>query len=232
MKDDIDRVLISRQQIADRVRELARQITADAAGLRRAQPSRGGDMTIVAIMTGALVFCSDLIREIPISMKMGLIMVSSYPGASIRAQSAQVLGRHLGDIRGHQVLVVDDILDSGGTISQVVPMLRDLGAADVRSCLLLRKDRPSARKVHADYVGFDIPDEFVVGYGLDFNGLYRNLPEIVTLKPAVYQSAGVADGASAAEGTAAAGRAAAAEVAATSSTVASPGSQAAVRTAD
>ena len=181
MQDDIDRVLISREQIARRVSELARQITTDADG--------GGDMTIVAIMTGALVFCSDLIREIPISMKMGLIMVSSYPGSSIRAQSAQILGRRLGDIRGHQVLVVDDILDSGGTLGQVVPMLRELGAAEVRSCVLLRKDRPSAKQVRADYVGFDIPDEFVVGYGLDFNGYYRNLPEIVTLKPSVFQSA-------------------------------------------
>jgi hypoxanthine phosphoribosyltransferase len=184
MQDDIERILLSRDQIARRVRELAAQITTDAEG--------GGDITIVAIMTGALVFCSDLIREIPISIKMGLIMVSSYPGASVRAQSAQVLGRHLGDIHGHQVLVVDDILDSGGTLGHVVPMLRDLGAAEVRSCVLLRKDRPSAKDVRADYVGFDIPDEFVVGYGLDFNGYYRNLPEIVVLKPQVFQSTSTA----------------------------------------
>jgi hypoxanthine phosphoribosyltransferase len=181
MQADIDRVLISRDRIAARVAELAAQITADA--------ENGGDMTIVAIMTGALVFCGDLIRQIPISMKMGLLMVSSYPGVSIRAQSVQVIGRHMGDIRNHQVLVVDDILDSGGTLQQVVPMLRESGAAEVRSCVLLRKDRPSARVVRADYVGFDIPDEFVVGYGLDFNGYYRNLPDIVVLKPSVFQTA-------------------------------------------
>jgi hypoxanthine phosphoribosyltransferase len=182
MHDDIDRILISRQQIAGRVAELAGQITGDAQGR--------GEMTIVAIMTGALVFCSDLIRQIPISMKMGLIMVSSYPGSSVRAQEAQVLGRRLGDVRGRQVLVVDDILDSGGTISQVVPLIREQGAATVRTCVLLRKDRPSARRITVEYVGFDIPDEFVVGYGLDYNDYYRNLPDIVTLKPSVLAGAG------------------------------------------
>jgi len=192
MQEDIERVLISRERLAQRVRELARQITLDAEG--------GGDMTIVAIMTGALVFCGDLIREIPLSMKMGLLMVSSYPGVSTRAQGIKVLGRHVGDIRGHQVLIVDDILDSGGTIRQVVPTIQEMGPASVRSCVLLRKDRPSARTVHVDYVGFDIPDEFVVGYGLDFNGYYRNLPEIVTLKPAVYKSMGVAETVAAAAG--------------------------------
>jgi hypoxanthine phosphoribosyltransferase len=182
MQDDIDRILISRHQIAQRNIELGKQITRDSEGR--------GEMTIVAIMTGALVFCSDLIRQIPISMKMGLIMVSSYPGMSVKAQEAQVLGRRLGDVRGRQVLVVDDILDSGGTISQVVPLIRDLGAAVVRSCVLLRKDRPSARQVAVDYVGFDIPDEFVVGYGLDYDDYYRNLPDIVTLKPNIFGAAG------------------------------------------
>jgi hypoxanthine phosphoribosyltransferase len=180
MQDDIDRILISRERIARRVGELARQITADAKG--------SSELTIVAIMTGALVFCGDLIRQIPISMKMGLFMVSSYPGVSIRAQGVQVLGRHLGDITGHQVLVVDDILDSGGTLGHVVPLIRELGAAAVRSCVLLRKDRPSAKSIAAEYVGFDIPDEFVVGYGLDFNGYYRNLPDIVVLKPSVFEA--------------------------------------------
>jgi hypoxanthine phosphoribosyltransferase len=80
------------------------------------------------------------------------------------------------------VLLIDDILDSGGTVQLVVPILRELGAATVKTCVLLRKDRPSAREVHVDYVGFEIPDEFVVGYGLDYNNYYRNLPDIVTLK--------------------------------------------------
>jgi hypoxanthine phosphoribosyltransferase len=81
------------------------------------------------------------------------------------------------------VLVLDDILDSGGTLRTVIPMIEALGPASVKSCVLLRKDRPEARKTHVDYVGFDIPDEFVVGYGLDYNDYYRNLPDIVTLTP-------------------------------------------------
>jgi hypoxanthine phosphoribosyltransferase len=91
----------------------------------------------------------------------------------------------VGDISGRHVLLVDDILDSGGTLKLVVPELRALEPASVKTCVLLRKDRPSAREVQADYVGFEIPDEFVVGYGLDFDDYYRNLPDIVTLKQEV-----------------------------------------------
>ncbi len=181
MQADIARVLISQQQIARRVRELAAQITADHS-------SGGGEaeVTIVPVLTGAMIFCSDLIRQIPIPMKIGLLTVSSYPGKSLSTQGSQVLHNQLGDLRGRHVLVVDDILDSGGTLRLIVPMLREAGAETVRTCVLLRKDRPAARKVHVDYVGFEIPDEFVVGYGLDFNDYYRNLPDIVTLKEAVY----------------------------------------------
>jgi hypoxanthine phosphoribosyltransferase len=184
MQADIDRILIPRRRIAARVTELAAQITADHS-------ASGGDaeMTIVAIMTGALVFCGDLIRQIPIAMKMGLMMVSSYRGAGVRGQEIQVLGRHLGDVHGHNVLLIDDVLDSGKTISHVKPMLLELGAVQVRTCVLLRKDRPAARAVAVEYVGFDIPDEFVVGYGLDYNHYYRNLPDIVTLKNSVLQAA-------------------------------------------
>jgi hypoxanthine phosphoribosyltransferase len=182
MQRDIARILISQQQIARRVAELARQITADHV------PPEGADepeITIVPVMTGAMIFCADLIRQIPIAMQIGLLTVSSYPGASVRSQGPQVLGRQLGDVRGRHVLLVDDILDSGGTVRVVASLLRDLGAATVRSCVLLRKDRPAAREVAVDYVGFEIPDDFVVGYGLDFNNYYRNLPDIVTLKPEV-----------------------------------------------
>ena len=178
MHGDIERVLIPHDQIAARVRELAQLITADHTPPRMSD----GEITIVPIMTGAMILCADLIRQIPIQMRIGLLAVSSYPGASIRTQGSQVLGQQLGDIRGRHVLLVDDILDSGGTVKLVVPLLRQLGAATVKTCVLLRKDRPSAREVQVDYVGFEIPDEFVVGYGLDYNNYYRNLPDIVTLK--------------------------------------------------
>ena len=178
MHGDIERVLIPQDQIARRVREMAAMITADHTPPRMSD----GEITIVPILTGAMIFCGDLIRQIPIQLRIGLLAVSSYPGSSIRTQGSQVLGQQLGDIRGRHVLLVDDILDSGGTVQLVVPILRDLGAATVKTCVLLRKDRPSAREVQVDYVGFEIPDEFVVGYGLDYNNYYRNLPDIVTLK--------------------------------------------------
>jgi hypoxanthine phosphoribosyltransferase len=183
---DIDRVLIPADRIAQKVRELARQITAD-----HSEPNQPPDLqlTIVPILTGAMIFCADLIREMPVRMQIGLLSVSSYPGTATQSRGPTLQsnspGNTLGEIRGRHVLLVDDILDSGGTIKMIVPLLRDSGAASVKTCVLLRKDRPSAKEVKADYVGFDIPDEFVVGYGLDYDNYYRNLPDIVTLKPEV-----------------------------------------------
>jgi hypoxanthine phosphoribosyltransferase len=181
MQADIDRVLITAEQIARRVKEMAEQITADHTP---ADAAERPEITIVPVLTGAMIFCADLIRHIPFQMKMGLLTVSSYPGAALRTQGSSVLSNRLGDVRGRHVLIVDDILDSGGTLKLIVPIVRDLGAATVRTCVLLRKDRPAAREVHADYWGFEIPDEFVVGYGLDYNDYYRNLPYIGTLSEA------------------------------------------------
>ena len=182
MHRDIDRVLISQYQIGARVKEMAEQITRDSL-------ARDGEITIVPILTGALVFCADLIRQLPVKMKIGLMTVSSYPGAALRTQGSKLIGQQLGDIRGRHVLLLDDILDSGGTVRLVVPVLKELGAADVKVCVLLRKDRPTAKETQADYVGFEIPDEFVVGYGLDYDNFYRNLPDIVTLRREVTRSA-------------------------------------------
>lgn len=181
MTGDIAETLITAERIHARVRELAAAITAD-----HTPPKLPGDaeITIVPIMTGAMIFAADLIREIPIQMRINLMTVSSYPGSSLRTQGAKVLGQQLGDIHGRHVLLVDDILDSGGTIRLIAPMLTELGATSVKTCVLLRKPRPESQDVHADYVGFAIPDEFVVGYGLDYDSYYRNLPDIVTLTPA------------------------------------------------
>jgi hypoxanthine phosphoribosyltransferase len=178
MHADIDRVLISRTRIEQRIKELAQQITADHT------PPRMNDaqITIVPLLTGALVFAADLIREMPLPLKVGLLAISSYPGKSIKSQGTTILGERVGDIRGRHVLVIDDILDSGETLRTVVPKMHELGAQTVKSCVLLRKDRPSARQTPVDYVGFEILDEFVVGYGLDFDDYYRNLPDIVVLK--------------------------------------------------
>lgn len=186
MRRDVHRVLISQERIAGRVAELARAITADHAG-------DGGQLVMVPIMTGAMIFCSDLIRQIPMHLQIGLLTVTSYPGASIVSQGARVLSQQLQHVRGRRVVVVDDILDSGGTIQLVGGLLRELQAASVKTCVLLRKARANAVAV-ADYVGFDIPDEFVVGYGLDFDNYYRNLPDIVTLRPEVIDRMRLAPG--------------------------------------
>ncbi|MBV8781452.1 MAG: hypoxanthine phosphoribosyltransferase [Phycisphaerae bacterium] len=182
MQRDIDRVLVSADRIAQRVRALGEQITCDHLSATESHPA---PLTIVPIMTGAMIFCGDLIRNMPVPMKISAITVRSYPGSSIRSQGAKLLGQSIGDLTGRHVLLVDDILDSGGTLRLIVPMLHELGADDVKTCVLLRKDTASARAVTADYVGFDIPDEFVVGYGLDYDDYYRNLPDIVTLKAEV-----------------------------------------------
>lgn len=179
MHDNIERILIPHHRIAQRVGELAGAIVADHTPPRIAAEA---EITIVPILTGAMIFCCDLIRRMPIAMKVGLMTVSSYPGSSLQTQGSQVLSQQLGDVRGRHVVVVDDILDSGGTIRLVVPILRQMGAASVKSCVLLRKDRPEAQQTPVDYVGFEIPDEFVVGYGLDYDNYYRNLPDVVTLK--------------------------------------------------
>ena len=184
MQDDVDRVLVTRDQIAARVRELARQITEDHTSAEGET-----EITIVPILTGAMVLCADLMRHMPVRMKIGLMTVSSYPGKSLQTQGSSVLAKQLGDIHGRHILLVDDILDSGGTLRLVVPLLKEMGPASVKTCVLLRKDRRTAKETPVDYVGFEIPDEFVVGYGLDFDDYYRNLPEIVTLKKAVYAPA-------------------------------------------
>lgn len=178
MHVDIERVLITRDQIARRIEELARGIVADHA----ADQGEDVEITLVPILTGGMVFCADLMRHMPVRMRIGLMTVSSYPGKSLRTQGSSLLGAQIGDIRGRHVLLLDDILDSGGTLKLVVPLLKEMGPASVKVAVLLRKDRPEAKDVIADYVGFEIPDEFVVGYGLDYNDYYRNLPEIVTLK--------------------------------------------------
>ncbi len=183
MHGDIERVLIPRERIAIRVRELAARITADHAPY-----GDKAEVTIVPILTGAMIFCADLIREIPIAMQIGLMTVSSYPGRSVSSQGAQVIQQQLASVKDRHVVLVDDILDSGNTMRLVVPAVREMGAATVRTCVLLRKDRPAAREIAVDYVGFEIPDEFVVGYGLDYNNYYRNLPDIVTLRQSVLET--------------------------------------------
>src|SRR6266550_7682021 len=146
MEDDIDRILVTRAQIARRIEELARQITVD-----HTTAEGETEITLVPILTGAIVLAADLMRHMPVRMKIGLMTVSSYPGKSLRTQGSSVLGSQLGDIRGRHILLLDDILDSGGTVRMVVPMLQAMGPASVKTCVLLRKDRPTAKQTQVDY---------------------------------------------------------------------------------
>jgi len=181
----IDRVLLDRNRIADRVHELAAQIASDFerdigdAGIHSENPE---SLMIVPLLTGSVIFLADLIRQLPLMMRIRLLSASSYPGKSTTSQGVKIQDEFPEDLSGQHVLIVDDILDSGRTITAVRKLVESRGAASVRICVLLHKKLEQAKDVHADYVGFEIPDEFVVGYGLDFDGFYRNLPDVVTLK--------------------------------------------------
>lgn len=185
MVRDLSGVLIERADIARRVTEMGGQISEDLREeLRReGTPVDAPDRIIlVPVLTGAIVFVADLIRDMPLTMAMRLVSVSSYPGATTESKGASMQSALPQDLTGRHVVIVDDILDTGRTLSLLQRLIRRHNPATLRTCVLLRKDVP--REVHADveYVGFDIPNAFVVGYGLDYNGHYRNLPDIRTLE--------------------------------------------------
>lgn len=193
MQADVDRVLIHRDQIAGRVHALAQQIVADLqVDQSRSRREPPGELTLVPILTGSIIFVSDLIRHLPMLLQIRLISVTSYPGTSTASRGAKIqdaLTNVPQDLTGAHVLVIDDILDSGHTLRAVTHYLKQREPASVRTCVLLRKQRPEAMATPIDYVAFDIPDEFVVGYGLDFDDYYRNLPDVCTLKRSVIEAA-------------------------------------------
>jgi len=181
---DLDKILLTRQAIALRVRELGAAIAADLqAELDRANvTANDGHVTLIPVMTGSMIFVADLVREIPLKLSLEVVGVSSYPGRSIESKGVSIKGDLPRNLAGKHLLVVDDILDSGHTLDVLTGLLRAQNPASLRTCVLLRKPGKSSLPLRPDYVGFDIPDEFVVGYGLDYNGFYRNLPEIGVLK--------------------------------------------------
>ncbi len=189
MQADIDRVLIDRQAIGRRLDELAKTIAEDLS----AEATGGhGEITLVPILTGSIIFLADLIRRLPIRMQIRVMSVTSYPGTATSSRGASIeaqLTKLPEDLSNNHILVVDDILDSGNTLRLVNETIKQRNPVSLRTCVLLRKTIPSAMSFEVDYVAFDIPDEFVVGYGLDYNDYYRNLPDIVTLKKHVYAGA-------------------------------------------
>jgi hypoxanthine phosphoribosyltransferase len=125
---------------------------------------------------------ADLIRHLPHRVRISLVTVTSYPGRSTQSRGAQIEGALPADLQGKHIIIVDDVLDSGGTIRLIRDAVEQRGPRSVRVCVLLRKSVPAALSTPCDYVGFDIPDEFVVGYGLDYDNYYRNLPDVGTLR--------------------------------------------------
>jgi hypoxanthine phosphoribosyltransferase len=165
-------ILISAERIQQRVDELARQIAADY---------QGRPVTIVGVLTGCLMFLADLVRRLDLSLRIDLIQASSYRGAVTTPGELRIQPELVPDVAGRQVLLLDDILDTGQTLAYLVKHLHGLGAASVKVAVLLRKTGRQQEPVQPDYCGFDIPDAFVVGYGLDFNDEYRHLPYIAIL---------------------------------------------------
>jgi len=175
--EDIKSVMISEEEIAKRVKELGKQLTEDY---------KGKELLVVGILKGCMLFLSDLVRTIELPLTMDFMVVSSYGATTKSSGVVRIIKDLEREIEGKDVLIVEDIVDTGLTLSYLVENFKARNPKSVRVCSLL--DKPDRRKAQVDiqYVGFKIPDEFVVGYGLDYGENYRNLPFVCVLKPEVY----------------------------------------------
>ena len=175
---DLDRILVTKEQIAEKVKELGQKIAEDYAGK---------EPVMICILKGAVLFFSDLIREIDLPLTTDFMAISSYGSATKTSGVVRVLKDLDKDIVGKDVIIVEDIVDTGVTLNYLKSMLVHRGAASIRVAALLDKTaRRTIKDLKVDYVCFDIPDAFVVGYGLDFDQTYRNLPDIGILSPKIY----------------------------------------------
>lgn len=179
MHEDVLKVLLTEEQINQKVRELGEQITNDYVGK---------DLIIVSILKGSVVFVADLMRAIDIHTEIDFMVVSSFSGGVVSSGAVKIIKDLDIALENKDILIVEDILDSGKTLEYITEILMARDPASLKICTLL--DKPSKRQVEIkpDYVGFVVPDEFVVGYGLDYDEHYRNLPYIGVLKPCVYSS--------------------------------------------
>ncbi|AQS59794.1 hypoxanthine phosphoribosyltransferase [Desulforamulus ferrireducens] len=178
MHPDVEKILLNEEQIKERVAQLGRQISQDY---------QGESILMVGILKGAMIFLADLVRHINVPTFFDFMAVSSYGAGTVSSGAVRILKDLEKSIHGRHVIIVEDIVDTGLTLQYLVENMKARGPASLKICTLL--DKPSRRKVAVpvDYNGFSIPDEFVVGYGLDYNERYRNLPYIAVLKPEIYQ---------------------------------------------
>ena len=177
MHEHVESILYSEEQLRQRVKELGGQITADYAGK---------EPVLASVLRGSYIFMADLTRAIDLPVTVDFMAVSSYGTGTSSSGQVQITKDLSGNIEGKDILVVEDILDSGNTLSYLLRVLEQRGPASVRLCTLLDKPDRRVKPVEVHYSGFTIPDAFVVGYGLDYAEHYRNLPYIGILKPEVY----------------------------------------------
>ena len=176
-RKEVERVLITQPELDRRIQIMARQIERDF---------RGREMVVVALLSGTVMFLADLIRYLNLPLRLDFMGVSSY-GAGTESGELVITKELRIDVKGRDVLLVDDILDTGKTLCRVVPMLRALKPRRIKTCVLLNKAERRVEKIKADYVGFEIPNHFVIGYGLDYAERYRNLPFVGVLHPHIYK---------------------------------------------
>ena len=180
-EDYIERVLFTEEEISTRVAELGAQISEDYKDI-------DSPLLTVGILNGAIVFFADLVRKITIPVQFDNLIASSYDANSHTSGKVNILKNLENNVKGRHILLIEDIIDSGTTMNYLLSYFKDKKAASVKICALLNK--PSRRKVDVkiDYCGFDIPDEFIVGYGLDFAQHYRNLPYLGVLRHSIYDN--------------------------------------------
>lgn len=176
---EVESILITDEAIARRLRQMAREIQRDFADR---------ELVIVSLLNGTVMFLADLIRHLSLPLRLDFVGVSSYGAGTQSGQLVFTKELRL-DVRGRDVLLVDDILDTGKTMVRVLEKLRPLRPRRIKTCVLLNKAARRIENVEADYVGFEIPDFFVIGYGLDYAERYRNLPFVGVLRPSVYRPA-------------------------------------------
>ena len=177
MHQDVERILFTEEELAARVRELGARITRDYAGK---------DLVIASVLRGSFIFMADLTRAIELPLTVDFMAVSSYGAGTVSSGQVEIKKDLSDSIEGKDLLIVEDILDSGNTLYYLIDVLEARKPASIRICTLLDKPERRIKPIKADYMGFTIPDAFVVGYGLDYDERYRNLPYIGVLKPEVY----------------------------------------------
>lgn len=178
MEQDMQEILFTREQLTQRIREMAQEITRDYAGKAP---------IVAGVLRGSFIFMADLVRNIDLPLVLDFVSASSYGAGTVSSGLVDIRLDLTEDIKGRDLILVEDILDTGNTLSKLVAELQKREPASIKLCVMLDKPDRRTRPIQADYVGFTIPDAFVVGCGLDYDQRYRQLPYIGVLKPEIYE---------------------------------------------